>query len=395
MKKFVNLHTHSHYSLLDGLPQIPDLVAHAKNLGMPALALTDHGAMYGSVEFYKTCRKAGLKPIIGIEAYLALEHRSRKQSKLDDDYYHLILLAASNEGYKNLMRLTSIAHMEGYYYKPRIDKESLRKYGSGIIALTGCLGGEIPRSILDGKPLDEAKKILQEYQQIFGENNVFLEIQAHPELPEQVKVNGAIKNLSAATGVPRVATLDCHYLNPDDAEAQDALVCVATGKLVSDPDRLDMRGLDLSMCSPEEVYKRFENDPGPVEQTMEIADRCNIELTFGKRYFPSFEIPEGKTPAEFLREKAYEGLKVKYSPEKITQEVSDRIERELSVISEKKYDTYFLVVADFVNWMRGRGIITNTRGSAAGCMVSYCIGIIDVDPMFFGLPFERFLNPSR
>src|SRR3989344_2633170 len=263
MKNFVNLHTHSHYSLLDGLPQIPDLVRHAKSLDMPALALTDHGVMYGAIEFYKACRKADIKPIIGVEAYLALEHRGRKQSRLDDDYFHLILLAKDRDGYKNLMKLTSIAHLEGFYYKPRIDKESLRQHAKGLIALTGCLGGEIPRAILDNKPPSEAENILREYLDIFGQGNVFLEVQAHPEINEQSRVNQVLKDLSARTGVPRVATLDCHYLLPEDAEAQDALVCVQSGKLVSEGDRLDMRGIDLSLRSPEEVYKKFEADLAP------------------------------------------------------------------------------------------------------------------------------------
>ena len=395
MKKFVNLHTHSHYSLLDGLPKIADLVARAKELEMPGLALTDHGVMYGAVEFYKKCRSAGIKPIIGVEAYLALEHRTRKQSKIDDDYYHLILLASNNDGYKNLIKLVSIAHLEGFYYKPRLDKETLREHAKGIIALTGCLGGEIPRLLLDNKPLDDAKTILNEYTSIFGEGSVYLEIQNHPELPEQQKVNDALRELSKVAGVPRVATLDCHYLHREDAGAQDALVCVSTGKYVTDTDRLDMRSVDLSMHSPEEVYAAFNKEPEVVEQSMEIADKCDIEIELGKRYFPSSEIPGGNKPGEYLRELAYAGLKKRYSEKDTTPELIERLEYELKVINEKEYSSYFLVVSDFVNWMRNRGIITTTRGSAAGCLVSYSLGITNVDPIFFSLPFERFLNPYR
>ena len=394
-KTFVNLHTHSHYSLLDGLPRIPDLVNRAKEMNMPALALTDHGVMYGVVEFYKSCLKAGIKPIIGVEAYLALEHRSRKQSKLDDDYYHLVLLAENSQGYKNLMKLVSISHLEGFYYKPRLDKNVLREYGKGIIALTGCLGGEIPRTIIDDKPSSEAKAILEEYLSIFGEGNVFLEVQSHPEVPEQGKVNDFLKELSIASGVPRVATLDCHYLRPDDAEAQDALVCVSTGKLVSDTERLDMRGIDLSLYSPEEVYKKFGADTAPVEQSVTIAERCNAEIEIGGRYFPVFEIPGGKSNAQYLSEKTYEGLTKRYEAQDINDEIRQRIEYELKVINDKGYPAYFLVVADFVNWMRERGIITTTRGSAAGSLVSYCLGITNINPIDWLLPFERFLNPLR
>lgn len=393
MPKFVNLHTHSHYSLLDGLPKIPELVARAKEVGMPALALTDHGVMYGAVDFYKECTKAGIKPIIGVEAYLALEHRSRKQSKLDDDYYHLILLAETNEGYKNLMKLTSLAHLEGFYYKPRLDKESLKAHSKGIIALTACLGGEVARSILDNKPLEETKKIVEEYQSIFGENNVFLEVQHHPEIPEQQKVNDALKELSKITGVPRVATLDNHYLYPDDAEAQDVLVCVSTGKNVSDADRLDMRTVDLSLKSPEEVTAMFPGEPEIVEQSVKIAERCNADIEIGKRYFPVFEIPDSKNPEDYLREQVEKGAREKFKS--LTPQIQERIDYELKVINDKGYPTYFLIVADFVNWMRGRNIITTTRGSAAGSLVSYCLGITNVEPLTWLLPFERFLNPYR
>ena len=394
-KKFVNLHTHSHYSLLDGLPQIGDLIKRAKELDMPALALTDHGVMYGTIEFYKKCQKEGIKPIIGVEAYLALEHRTRKQSKLDDEYFHMILLAKNQEGYKNLMKLVSIAHLEGYYYKPRLDKESLKALSKGLIASTGCLAGEIPRMIMDGKDLSEIEKTLQEYVEIFGENNLFLEVQAHPNLPQQQQVNQVLKELSQKCGLRRVATLDSHYLRPEDADAQDALICVGTGKYVSDTDRLDMRGVDLSLKPAEEVYNLFAGDEEVVANSLKIAEQCNLEIEMNKRFFPNFEIPNKEDPNEHLRKLTLEGLGKRYMGKEITQEVKDRLDYELKVICDKGYATYFLVVSDFVNWMRSQGIITTTRGSAAGCMVSYCLGITNVDPIYFMLPFERFLNPFR
>lgn len=389
---FIHLHTHSHYSLLDGLPKISELVAAAKEMQMPALALTDHGVMYGVIEFYKACKKEGIKPIIGMEAYVALGEMEEKKARVDDDYYHLTLLASDLTGYMNLMRLNSIAHLEGFYYKPRLDKKILRKYNQGIISLSGCLRGEVPRLILANQK-EQAKAAIRDYLEIFGQDNFFLELQYHPESDEQQKVNAVLKELSEGLGVPLVATTDSHYLAPDDREAQDILLCVQTGRLRTDLNRLDMRGMDLSLKPPEVMIEAFKDFNGAIENTLKIAERCNVELALGKWVFPKFDPPDNKTPEEYLRELAEDGMRKKFPA--IPSEVYKRMEYELDIINKKGYATYFLVVADYVNWARSQGIIATTRGSAAGSLVSYLIGITTVDPLFFQLPFERFLNLYR
>ncbi len=404
---FVHLHNHSHYSLLDGLPKLPDMVKRAKSLGMKAIALTDHGAMYGAVEFYEAAVKAEIKPIIGVEAYVAPYKLSDKRPRIDDKYSHMILLARDLEGYRNLMKLTSIAHLEGYYYKPRIDKEVLKKYGAGLIGLSGCLKGEINGSILAGHP-DRSKELIKEYQNILGAENFYLELQHHPNLPEQKTVNDGLIKLAREMKVPLVATGDVHYLNKDDAEAQDILVCVSTGKTVGDKDRMDMRNIDASLKSPEEMASFFPDQPEAIENTVKIAERCKLEIPLKKLHFPKYDIPQGYTADTCLREKAYLGLAGRYklaATEKVDgikseldakdKTISERLEYELGIISKKGYSEYFLVVADFVNWARQQGIITTTRGSAAGCLTSYGIGISDINPLEYKLPFERFLNPFR
>jgi DNA polymerase-3 subunit alpha len=377
---------------LDGLPKIDELVMAAKKYQMPALALTDHGVMYGIIEFYKKCKTEGIKPILGVEAYLALNEMEEKRGRIDDDYHHLTLLAENLEGYKNLLKLTTLAHLEGFYYKPRIDKKTLRKYHQGLIALSGCLRGEIPSLLVAGQ-YQKAKETLYEYQDIFGKENFFLELQYHPELPDQIKANQELIRLAKETGTPVVATTDSHYLEPTDNEIQDILVCVQTGKIRSETNRLDMRKMELSFKPPEVMIEAFKEIPAAIENTLHIAERCNVELTLGKWVFPKFEPPNGLTPDEYLRELAEKGLKEKFSSG--DKKAEERMNYELEIIKQKGFAPYFLVVADYVNWARSQGIIATTRGSAAGSLVSYLIGITTVDPLKFELPFERFLNPYR
>lgn len=389
---FVHLHTHTHYSLLDGLPKIGDLVKRTKELNMPAVAITDHGVMYGLVEFYKAATKEGIKPIIGIETYIAPNRLTDKRPKIDDSPYHLTLLAETQEGYKNLLKLSSIAHLDGFYYKPRIDHEVLAEYSKGIIALSGCLGGEVAQALLTDS-YEAARRAVEKYIRAFGEKNYFLEIQNHPENAEQIKVNEGLKQLAKEVGVPLVATKDSHYLKLEDQEAQDALVCVQTGKLLTDTNRLNMTEFDVHFASPDEMQKLFPDLPDALQQTLNIAERCNVELQLGKWIFPNFEVPKDRTPDEHLAVIADEGLRWRFGEP--TEEAKERVRYELDIIKTKGYATYFLVVADFIGWTRSAGIVSTTRGSAAGSLVAYVLGITTVDPLEYKLPFERFLNPWR
>ncbi|MBI2607271.1 MAG: DNA polymerase III subunit alpha [Candidatus Doudnabacteria bacterium] len=398
MSKFTHLHVHSHYSLLDGLPKIDDLINNAKQKQFEALALTDHGAMYGAIEFYKKAKVAGLKPIVGMEAYLAIDSIHDRRSKIDNDYYHLILLAKNFAGYKNLMRLTSKAHLEGFYYRPRIDKELLKDHAAGLICLSGCMRGDIPRAILNSD-FEKASRLVQEYKNIFGEKNFFLEIQRHEGSDtaflqkEKLLGQGLIK-LAKDTQTPLVATDDSHYLEPTDAEAQDLLVCVGLGKTVTDSDRLDMRGINLSLKNEKEMSELFTDLPEALENSQKIADECNLEINLNERFFPLYEVPQDSNADSYLKDLTYQGLAQKF-PEPLDPVIKERADYELEVITSKNYSTYFLVVADFVNWARKQGIITTTRGSAAGSLVSYVLGITTVNPLDYKLPFERFLNPLR
>jgi DNA polymerase-3 subunit alpha len=424
--KFTHLHNHSHYSLLDGLPKIDDMIRRTKEFDLDALALTDHGTMYGIIEFYQKCKRAEIKPILGVEAYVARNRHTDKRPKIDDKPYHLLLLAYNYEGYQNLMRLTSIAHLKGYYYKPRVDKDLLRQYGKGLIAATACLGGEIQKSILNDNDLEKTALKIKEYQDIFGKENFYLEIQHHPEIPEQLKVNAAMFELSKNLNIPIIATCDSHYLDRDDQEAQDVMLCVQTGKTVNDEKRLNMKDFWAYMKSPDEMKEDFKGNHEILENTQEIADRCNVEIPLYNKYFPVFKVETGKTADEELRDLAFKHLKEKFGitpqprsagqvrplldkggkgslPDNSAEadftaeqkERLERIEHELDIIKSKGYSTYFLIVADFVNWMREKGVVTTTRGSAAGCFVSYLIGITNIDPIEYKIPFERFLNPFR
>jgi len=388
---FVHLHCHSHYSLLDGLPKIDAMIARALELGSPALALTDHGVMYGAIEFYEKAIKAGIKPIIGIEGYLA--PHSRKDRKQGEKPFHQILYAKNLTGYKNLLKLSSRSHLEGFYYKPRFDKELLEQYKEGLIATSSCLQGEIPQLILNGNENKVAEMII-EWQTLLGKDNFYLEVQPHPEIPEQVRVNKVLLAMAKEYSIPTIATNDSHYIKKTDAEAQDILVCVQTGKTIQDTNRLNMTNVDLSMKSQEEMAAEFPDNPEVLEETGRLADKCNVTLELDSFHFPKFDPPEGLSSDEYLKQLAYQGLEKKYgtTPPDGHQK---RVDYELDVIKTKGYATYFLIFADFSNWARSNGIIATVRGSAAGSLVSYVIGITTVDPMVFRLPFERFLNPYR
>ncbi|MEK7516594.1 MAG: DNA polymerase III subunit alpha [Patescibacteria group bacterium] len=390
--RFVHLHLHSHYSLLDGLGKIPELVSRAKELGMDALALTDHGVLYGAIEFYQECTKAGIKPIIGMEAYIAPHRMTDRRPRIDDRATHLTLLAANIEGYRNLMIATTRAHLDGFYYKPRIDKEFLRSHAAGLIGLSGCLGSEIAQA-LAADDLVKAEAAAVEYRDIFGEGNFFLEVQDHPELPLQGAVNQKMFALSERTGIPTVATKDAHYIHPDDAEAQDVLLSIQTGQTITDPTRFSMRGVDYSLVSGSAIAAAFADHPEAIEATARIADRCTLVLELGKWNFPAVDLPPGETSITELRRRAHEGLLARIP--NCGTETLERLQYELGIIEQKGFSPYFLVVSDYVNWARAQGIVTTTRGSAAGSLVSYTIGVTTVNPMYFQLPFERFLNPSR
>ncbi len=391
--KFVHLHTHSHYSLLDGLGKVPALVARAKELGMDALALTDHGAMYGAIEFYKTCQKEGIKPIIGVETYIAPNSRHDKRAKIDDRPAHLVLLAKNHQGYKNLLKLTTKAYLEGFYYKPRVDKELLREYGNNLIAMTACLAGDIPRALFNDK-WEEAVSLVAEYKEIFGAENFYLEIQDHPELEDLKKVNPLLIRLGKETNTPLVASKDIHYVYPDDREAQDLLTCVQTGKIVTDKDRLSMKDYNCSMTSPAQMAEAYKEIPEAIENSVKIAEACNLEIELGRDILPVFEVPAGETDNSYLRKLCEQGLDGRYPD--ASDEIRERLEYELKTIERMGFASYFLIVADFVNWAKDQGIMVGPgRGSAAGSIISYILKITDIDPLKYGLLFERFLNPDR
>jgi len=392
--KFVHLHTHSHYSLLDGLAKIDDLVDRAKELGMKALALTDHGNLYGAVEFYKKAVKAEIKPILGVETYVAPRSRFDKQVKIDDNYFHLILLAENNLGWKNIIKLITKSHLEGFYYRPRVDKELLTEYHEGIIALSACLAGEIPQLILKND-FEKAEKTIKEYQEIFGVENFFLEIGHHPNIPETIKVNEELKKLSEKTGAGLVATQDIHYSKPEDAEFQDILLAVQTNNKTSDENRLSIKTEDFSMRSQEQMLEFFKDLPEAIENAVKISERCNVTLTLNQILLPTFPLPEGEISAtNYLKKIVNEKLPLRF--EVADAKITQRLDYELEVIEKMGFADYFLIVQDFVIWAKERGIVVGPgRGSAAGSLVSYVLGITDIDPLKYDLLFERFLNPDR
>ena len=391
MDKFTHLHVHTQYSLLDGSIRIPELISKTKELGMNSIAITDHGSMFGVVDFYKEAKKQGIKPILGSEVYVALDNYLQKENK-DKKSYHLVLLAENNIGYINLMKTVSEAYVNGYYYRPRIDHNILRQYSEGIIALSACLGGEIQSHILDNN-LDMAKEIASVYKDIFGEKNFYLELQDH-FIEEQIRVNNELINIGKELDIPLIASNDVHYLNKEDADFHDVLLCVQTGKTVDDEDRMQFGANEFYLKSPEEMYELFGDNIEALENTVEIADRCNVELDFDTLHLPEYKVPQGYTDQEYLRKLTIEGLNNKY--EIITDEIKERFEFELETIVNMGYVDYFLIVWDFIRFAKENGIMVGPgRGSAAGSIVSYGLDIIDVDPLEHGLLFERFLNPER
>src|SRR4030042_3202403 len=351
--KFTHLHVHSHYSLLDGLPKIDELVDFALQQDMDSLAVTDHGSLYGAVEFYKKARAKGLKPIIGSEMYLAPEGMLNKRPKIDDKRHHLVLLVKNKTGYQNLVKLTTKAWLEGFYYKPRIDKELLKKHSEGLIGLSACLSGEIPVAIYNGD-IPKAEKLALEYQDIFGKGNLYLELEHHPGLKDQKPTNQAIIKIAKKLKMPLVATNDVHYLKPEDAEAQDFLMAVTTKRTLETQDRLSMRSDDFSLQSPQKMAEWFAEIPEAIENTQNISDMCSFEFELGKYKLPEFKVPGKKSADEFLKELAYQGISRRYS--KTTKEILDRLEFELGVIGQTGFASYFLIVQDFVNWAKKNGI---------------------------------------
>jgi len=395
MINFVHLHNHSEYSLLDGLSKIPEMVKRAKELNMKALAITDHGNMYGTITFYKTSQALGIKPIIGCEIYISKRSRHDKEAGIDNDSNHLILLAKNNTGYKNLIKIISIANLEGYYYRPRTDIELLRQFSNGLICLSACVNGYISDPLIQNQE-ETAIKRAEVLYKIFGEGNFYLELQKHINVQNQDLLNEKLIALSKKMGLPLVATNDNHYIYKTDAEAQEILLCIQTQTALNTPNRkLSMiSSPDFYMKSQEEMKNLFIQTQTALENTSRIADMCNVEISLGKWIMPIFDVPNNKTPQEFIKNKVEEGLKNRYK--EIMAEIRARAEYELSIILKKGYETYILIVADFVNWAKNHGITVGPgRGSNAGSIVSYALGISDVDPLFFKLPFERFLNPMR
>lgn len=419
MNKFNHLHLHSHYSLLDGLSKIDDILDKVKALGMDSVALTDHGVMYGAIEFYEKAKAKGVKPIIGCEIYEAVASMDDKTPQTGGRRYHLILLVKNQEGYNNLVKLVTEAHLRGFYYKPRIDLDLLEKHSEGLIALSACVQGRIPAMLLAGK-INEAEEMAKRYEKIFGKGNFYLEIQLHPNLPDQMKVNPLLIALSKKTGIPLVATNDSHYINKEDEEAQDILMLINTGADINDQERLSMKGEDFSIKSTEEMIESFKDVPEAIENTQKIVEMCNLQLKLGEVKLPYFEVAEGKSHINFLRELCLKGISKKYKieseelnqliikvekgqevkAEEIKDEklkpIVERMEYELSVINKAGFVDYFLIVQDYVNWAKANRIVVGPgRGSAGGSIVAYLTNITNVDPLKYNLYFQRFLNPDR
>lgn len=390
--QFCHLHTHTEYSLLDGEASIKKLVARVKELGMDSCAITDHGSMYGVVDFYREAKAQGIHPVIGCEVYMAPRSRFDKVHDIDNKTSHLILLAENQKGYKNLIKLVSAGYIDGFYYKPRIDFEMLKEHSEGIIALSACIAGEVPKALLRGD-YDEAKKISLKYAEVLGKDNYFLEIQDHG-LSEQKRIIPDMLRLSEETGIGLVATNDIHYLKKEDAKYQDVLMCIQMEKKVDDPDRMKFETEEFYIKSPEEMMSLFEYVPQAIENTEKIAKRCNVDFDFGTRHLPAYAVPDGKDAFEYLRELCQSGLEKRYSP--VSDELQKRLDYELGVIKSMGFVDYFLIVWDFIHFAKNNGVMVGPgRGSAAGSIVAYSLGITMVDPIKYGLIFERFLNPER
>ena len=391
-KTFVHLHNHTEYSLLDGASRIPAMVARAAELEMPALAMTDHGVMYGAIHFYKACKDAGIKPIVGCEVYVAPRSRLLREGRVDRDPNHLTLLAADHEGYVNLMKLCTVGQMEGMYYKPRIDKEILAAHSNGLIALSGCLQGEAASRIGEGD-IDGAREAVAAYRDIFGKDRFFLEVQRHG-IDRQQQVNEALAGFAKEFHLRLCATNDLHYVHRHDSEAHDVLLCLQTGARFNDPNRWRFSSQDFYLKSPDEMLSAFSDLPDALASTLDVADQCDLKLKLGATLLPPFDVPDGMKPDQYLRKLVLDGIKWRYGEP--TAAVTERAENELSVISQTGYASYFLIVWDFYNFARKQGIVVGPgRGSAAGSLVSYCLGITNLDPLQHGLIFERFLNIDR
>ncbi len=392
-KKFTHLHVHSHYSLLDGLPKIDGLLDYTKELGMDSIALTDHGALYGAVEFFKKAKAKNIKPIIGAEIYVAFEKMQQKRPNIDSQRYHLILLAKNEKGYKNLVKIITRANLEGFYYKPRADQDLLFEHSQGLIATTACLQGKFPRLILS-KKIKEAQELAFKYQEVFGKDGFYFEIQDHPKIPEQKKVNDALISISRKCKIPLIATNDVHYLKPEDSEAQDILMLINTGADPNDPERLTMKEDDFSLRSPEQMSKSFKSVPDAIENTQKIKELCNFEFELGGARLPNFPVPQEKTPDQYLRELCVEGAKKRHLS--LKGDLKERLDYELEIIQKTGFASYFLIVADFVNWAKNQKIVVGPgRGSVGGSVIGYLSGITNINPLPHNLLFERFLNPQR
>ncbi|MGD8632301.1 MAG: DNA polymerase III subunit alpha [Anaerolineales bacterium] len=390
---FVHLHVHSEYSLLDGLSKVDKLVERAKSMDMPAVALTDHGAMFGSISFYRAAKKAGIKPIIGIESYMAARGMTDRDPQFDSRSFHLLLLAENDTGYRNLLEIASASQLEGFYYRPRIDHDFLAAHSEGLICTTGCLSGEVPRALQAGQE-KKAVELLDWYYEVFGPDRFFFELQQH-DIPELENINKQLVDLAKRYDGRFVATNDVHYVDPDDAELQDILLCIQTGSLQADPDRMMMTDSSYYMRSPQEMQQLFGHIPGALENTLWIAERCDVDLEFKGYHLPQFEVPDGHTPETYLRMLCEQGLRERYGRYTDDEVVRERLDYELKIIHEMGFDTYFLIVWDLCRYAQEHNIWYNARGSAAGSIVAYSLEITTVDPIKHGLIFERFLNPGR
>ncbi len=390
---FVHLHVHTQYSLLDGFSNIPKLVEYAKELGMPAVAITDHGNMYGVVEFFKAAQKADIKPIIGLEGYLAARTMQDRDSRKDKKSSHILLLAENQTGYQNLLKIASASQLEGFYYKPRIDHEYLANHAEGLIVTSACMAGEIPRAIQAGQ-FDKAHEKMAWYFDVFGRDRFFLELQEH-NIPELTQINKTLLEMGKDFNARYVATNDVHYIKPSDARLQDVLLAIQTGKLLADPNRMRMSGADYYLRSPQEMKDLFGNVPGAIENTLWIAERCNTDLSFKEYHLPEFPVPEGETAKSYLKSLCDSGLRKRYGERADAPEVKERLEYELKIIHDMGFDAYFLIVWDICQYAQKRKIWYNARGSAAGSIVAYSLEITPLDPLPHDLIFERFLNPGR
>ena len=393
MGQFVHLHIHSEFSLLDGANRIKDLPVRAKELGMDAMAITDHGVMFGAIDFYKACKKEGIKPIIGCEVYVAPRSRFDREPGIDNKYNHLILLAKNNQGYKNLSKLVSLGFIDGYYYKPRIDLEILEKYSEGLVCLSACLAGSVNQALLNGQN-EKAEEIALWHKRVFGED-YYIEIQNNG-IKEQVLANQKLVQLARKLDIPLVATNDAHYLKREDAYNHEVLLCIQTGKRMSDEDRMKFDTKELYVKSPEEMIDYFKAFPDAIENTVKIAEKCNVEFEFGHTILPNYEVPEGfETHYDYLEHLCKEGMKKRYG-ENIPEEYQKRAEYELGVIKKMGYVDYYLIVWDYIHFAKLNDIpVGPGRGSGAGSILAYAIEITDIDPMKYNLLFERFLNPER